>query len=677
MLPLSHYRQPPKAQTRSPLLWWTVAGHCALFAVWCFLVIFGNVMEDAQVRRLDLSCGAPAVAACNPDHVFGIDGECCASEPYQNAYNILSVVGGTLAAAHVAYFLEMATVAFFMSVGGILFVFHQIARGGVFAFFFVGIAYVYQHLAYNVFFCRHDAAYCAHHPSAYWVVLHLAYSLLALGTPYLFLQVCRVATLATVFAVARQDKLSRVVDLEKKLDVLGEDHIQGTFSRRIVSRYRNLRTFMERWISRDDDDVHEHIQNSARRLMDELLAEVSGSAPDQNTIGFRDFHFALATRGTPQDEIREAWDFMIQHDQESLSENAPELRVASLPGASWHSPDTRADVVSRAFGAHELRRRRADHEGGKETEMVQLQHQRQRQRDDVPEVIIQTSTDEGGKTDAERAKEVLSVDGIADVLYDLFFVRKEVIHSIYTDHYVITFLARMLGIIIYPAAFIAVSRIFGYENAFGTGVDLFKVYMLSVSYIMTSFKDDAIFLVTMLALRPFNIGDILLLGNQTYKVRRLSLTHFFLDGPHHLSVPNSRFSSNATINLSKQGNTDSLRVAFPPNVDTTKVTRERFFRILAEYQSAHPRDVSRASIRCGWADAPDGSSKIMQCNWRYKFRVFERGRLNWARANIRDFIISSVEEDLSDAFMKTHVAGGGGFNDWPKTRGKREGGDEA
>lgn len=616
------------------MLWWTYAAHAALFCVWCFLVVFGSVMEARQRMSLVfVSCDDnDSTTACPSDaHLFGVNDECCISpddgrQTYQNAYNILNIVGGTLASAHIGYFANIGARALFQRIGDVLFLFHKMVDGTLHAVVFIGLAYVYQHLNYFVFFCHHNPITCEHPPRDHWVVQRLFYSLLALGSPYLFTQLCRTIALAFLFAFYRHGVLTTVMSTERLLEVFS-DEIEGTFSRRIVRRYRNVRSFVRAWLDKNDDDVSADLERKAARIMQAL-------------------------RRRPEDDT-EVIDFSRFRERV--------LQMMHQDGSNRPFGDRAADVCLRCLEEGEVVG--ADHQegdekgdGGTEGDRVRriwikmTEHDRNREEE------------KNGRVDDDTEVR-LTEKGVQDMLYDLFFLRKELIHSMHTDHYILTYLASVALFLLYPASFIAIARIFGYHNAFGTGVDLFKTYILGASYMITSVKDDVMFLLSMLTDRPFDIGDILLLNGQTYKVRRFSLTHLYMDGPYYVSVPNKRFSTDTTINLSKQGITDSLQIAFPLSVSDKDVNRDTLYAILHSYQARNDRDVSRSSIRCGWALAPDGNTKVMQCNWRYKFRIYDRSRLNWARADIRDHIISSLDAHLERGFMKYHVAGGGGLND--------------
>lgn len=590
---------------------WIVIGHLSLFAVWVFLVVFGNVEEAAQMRRLRLMCDEPSFCAARS--AYSADGRCCVERgTYQNAYKILSVVGGTLAAAHVAWALQQIVSVLFRFVGGVLYIFNDTVRQTLATTVFVGVAYVYQHLVYYVFFCHLDGEACAHPAREEPIIRRLFYSLLALGTPYLAVQLGRIVSIFLVFVSSRARDVEDVIALEGSL-MLFSDEIESTFSDAVVARYRNVRTFLETWMAKNDEDVSGHLQRKARRIFDRVLCDSKTS----------------------------------QYDDDCGDETADNMEEVS-------------DGVDNRAGARRSCRENDAISFARFAKFVEKH--RGVGRDEEVRNMWDTLTKHEEKKKKDGGGVMMTREGLEDMLYDLFFRRKELIHSIFTDHNVITYLANVAIVLQAPASFIAVARIWGYQNSFGNGVDLFKTYVLSASYILTSFKDNIAFMVSMITRRPFNVGDVLQLNDNTYKVRRFSLTHLYMDGPHYISVPNTIFSSDVTINLTKQGITDSLQINVPLSTDPRRINRDRIYAIMHAYQAANRRDIDRSSIRCGWSEAADGATKMMQINWRYKFRIFDRSRLNWARANVRDHIMTSLEPDMREAYFAVNVAGGGGFN---------------
>jgi len=457
---------------------------------------------------------------------------------------------------------------------------------------FIGISYVYQHLVYYVFFCHHNAETCEHPALEEPIIRRLFYSLLTLGSPYLAVQLCRIVAVFIIFVSNRSRDIENVINLESKMAMFTNE-MDSTFSEAVVAKYRNVRTFLEAWLRKNDEDISVHLREKARAMMTTMISaceEYPVETAEADELSYSRFVTYLHRACGIEDDkkARSLWGVLVSHEQKISGEN---------------------------------------------------------------------------ETDQDATQKILTCGGLEDMLYELFFRRKELIHAIYTDHHVISYLANVALALLTPASFIAVARVWGYQNSFGNGVDLFKTYMLAASYILTSFKDNIAFLVSMLTDRPFNLGDILALAGETYKVRRFSLTHFYLDGPHYASVPNTRFSSSVTVNITKHGITDSLRVTVPLSTSPSRINRARIYEIMHAYQQRNQRDINRDSIRCGWADAPDGASKVMQVSWRYNFRIFDRSRLNWARADVRDHIMRSLETDMRNAHFATHIAGGGGYNE--------------
>ncbi len=82
-------------------------------------------------------------------------------------------------------------------------------------------------------------------------------------------------------------------------------------------------------------------------------------------------------------------------------------------------------------------------------------------------------------------------------------------NAIITDKRVIRFLLRYALLTLYPACAIVSAKIFGYADAFGKGIDLFKTYAVIASYIYSHLMTDVQFVILMLSKRPFDLGDVI------------------------------------------------------------------------------------------------------------------------------------------------------------------------
>ena len=252
----------------------------------------------------------------------------------------------------------------------------------------------------------------------------------------------------------------------------------------------------------------------------------------------------------------------------------------------------------------------------------------------------------------------ICVESIEDAFYKLFFLRKELANAIKTDRTIISSLFKYLSLVLYPSGIIAVTRIFGYQNAFGEGVDLFKTYLLGLSILTSHLLGHLKFIALMLNIRPINIGDVILFDGSTFRVRDIDFTHVYLMGPYYAVVPNENFTNEKMINLSRASVSDMCQVSFPIITTHKRMNAERFKRLFDEYSELFPKDVDLSTVRCGWMSAVE-DKKIMQCHWRYKFRIFNRSRHNQVRTRIIDFLHHKCGAIIAEDAMQLKLAGGG------------------
>jgi hypothetical protein len=261
----------------------------------------------------------------------------------------------------------------------------------------------------------------------------------------------------------------------------------------------------------------------------------------------------------------------------------------------------------------------------------------------------------------DNTYDVVTRDSVEDMLYELFFHRKQLAYAIHSDRVIITSIWGYASITLYPGCFIVVSRIFQYEDAFSNGIDLFKTYAAIVSYIYSQLMDNLRFLVIMLQERPFNIGDVLDIDGSTYAVDAFNTTHTMLTGRTKLTVTNTRLIQDKVINLTRKNVMDSFDVRLPLNA---RYGVENMTEAIHVYVSANPRDVRVGSVRCEWTSIEDGS-KVLRCYWRYKFPILDRSRLNKTRTNILNCLVDHCNEHIIRSHISEQVASGGGLNDIP------------
>ena len=257
------------------------------------------------------------------------------------------------------------------------------------------------------------------------------------------------------------------------------------------------------------------------------------------------------------------------------------------------------------------------------------------------------------------AKDKITVKDIENLLYELFFDRKQLANSINTDKKMMRYMLTYALAILFPLCGIIGAKIFNYRDAFGNGIDLFKTYAVIISYVFSNMMSSLRFVSLMISKRPFNVGDVIKYDNEIYEVEDFDTSHVMLSGSTSRIVANQVFMNESIINLTQNSMSDNFDIGLPyiSNYDTTDMQAA-----IDAYIKQNPRDIDKNSIRVGWVDAND-RTKILRLNWRYKFRIFDRTRLVTARTRIMNHLFNHCNKDIKHAAMIEYVAGGGGLND--------------
>lgn len=264
--------------------------------------------------------------------------------------------------------------------------------------------------------------------------------------------------------------------------------------------------------------------------------------------------------------------------------------------------------------------------------------------------------------------ETLSHLTIKRFLYDLHFQKKRFVNYLITNEILFKTAKLYAYTFLIPAGFIAVTRIFGYQNAFGEGVDLFKTYMLLTGFLINNMKSKIDTLTGMLVHRPFNIGDMLLVEDDIYRVKDLSMSKIWLQGSTCLFMPADSLLSNNIVNMSGKDMTESLDFHIPNTLEEDA----RFFlrEIFLAYHKTYPYDIiydeKNQDLRIGYF-SNDSSSKIMKCHWKYQFALLDRSHYKKISTRIRNFLIENYQHKISKTVLYKAMIEGGGLNNQVET----------
>jgi hypothetical protein len=272
--------------------------------------------------------------------------------------------------------------------------------------------------------------------------------------------------------------------------------------------------------------------------------------------------------------------------------------------------------------------------------------------------------------------------GMERVLYDVAFCRRRVAQVTYMDGLIIGWALSYVGLITYGICFVFVFKIWGYDS-FGTGVDLFKTFILVATYSLSMVKGNISFILTMIAERPYDLGDVLLLdtdqmngsgsgagvGSNVYSVVRVTPTYTTLQGPVRLQIPNSLLSIKKPVrNISKGKMGDSLGIRFSlvrSGNDLALKVRDA----VQGYADDHPDQIDgtrEESIRVVWTDI-DGSvgsqSLRLEVFWTYVPVIRDLSRVKWMMTHIRNSVADCISDAVKDDAMMSLTATGGAYNE--------------
>lgn len=256
--------------------------------------------------------------------------------------------------------------------------------------------------------------------------------------------------------------------------------------------------------------------------------------------------------------------------------------------------------------------------------------------------------------------EHITVDRIYDALYDLSFDRQRFANMIKTDFRVIRWIFLYMASVVYAACFVFVARILDYQDAFGEGVDLFKVYILAISYLAANCGGRIVFLHLMLSQRPFDIGDLLRIDGEAYVVSDFDPGFTYLCGPTYLMISNSDLLSRPVVNLTRSNVYDSVELSLPANFPGEWSFAAQ--SALEAYARENERSIDSSSVRCGWSRCAIEGFKVFQANWRYKCSITDRANYLWTRTRLIDHLVRFSSDEIGRRSLSHQAAAGGAYN---------------
>lgn len=296
----------------------------------------------------------------------------------------------------------------------------------------------------------------------------------------------------------------------------------------------------------------------------------------------------------------------------------------------------------------------------------------------------------GGATDIDRVWSMLSMngprltqEGVEAALYRLVFERRRLAFLLVTDKQVVKWAMRYFAGVAYGACGVVAMTLLGGYDSFGSGVDLFKVYLVIATYALSSMSDSVSFLASMIVHRPFNLGDVLLLdsaqvngaasppsanvGADIYQVSMITPSFTSMSGgTFPLQVPNRDIVSRPVRNLSTAPVNDSVRVEIAATADCQQV-EQLVTKALREYAWLNPwvmdaRGVDSSECNMVWGEIKT-NSRFLQVNWSLIPPAYDPTFTRRLMVSARNHITRLIWNRLRMSSLMSLAAMGGAFND--------------
>ena len=268
------------------------------------------------------------------------------------------------------------------------------------------------------------------------------------------------------------------------------------------------------------------------------------------------------------------------------------------------------------------------------------------------------------ESDLHQIWKLLSVDTIIDEntiylnLWRIYRERRLFAAMNYTDTIVVRWLVIFGSMFLYGLGVVFIIDIFDYEQAFGSGIDVFKIYLLAATYLVGMFKEQIHFMILMVYTRPYNVHDILEYDSNIWEVVDIKLSETVLQGPHFLTVPNTLLLANGIKNFTRGVVKDSYTISVPYSFHNAE---ERVTAIMTEYLSENNDNISGFRIDCNRL-SPE--CVTIQINWQYTYEIYSISSRNAIRKSIYDYIYRTLEKELEKLWLEFLIVNGGGYNNY-------------
>jgi hypothetical protein len=254
--------------------------------------------------------------------------------------------------------------------------------------------------------------------------------------------------------------------------------------------------------------------------------------------------------------------------------------------------------------------------------------------------------------------DIIDKDTIFQKLWDMYRERRLFAAMNYTDKIVIKW-AVLFGILfLYGLGVVFIIDIFDYEQAFGTGIDVFKIYLLAATYLIGMFKNKITFIFQMIHSRPYNIHDILEYDNGLWEVKDINLDNTVIQGNCHYTIPNDSLAQGGIRNLTKGVAKDSFTLNIPYSFHNAET---KIDDLMNNFLQKNKDSICAYRIDCSKISTDCVSIKV---NWQYTYEIYSVSTINSIRKGIYSYLYNELESDLEKLWLEFLIVNGGGYNNF-------------
>jgi hypothetical protein len=277
---------------------------------------------------------------------------------------------------------------------------------------------------------------------------------------------------------------------------------------------------------------------------------------------------------------------------------------------------------------------------------------------------------------AESAWKLLSNNGfvnetsILHMMSKVAQARRRFSYMLLTDNRVTIWQVQILVPIVFGMAGVLIAQLWGY-SAFSTNLDLFKLYIIIISWAVKVFERRLLFVAFMSTNRPYNIGDVLIIHGGVHKeigavsVKSITMGYTLLVGTKSTWMPNDVLvgSSSYFSNL-----TSSPCVVDSTDVEMSHVIEDEVCTDILDALSLEAEkdmqlgvNPDKKTMRTEWTRV-NLNEKVLRVFFEYNQVINDVGVYVTRWTRIRNLIDRVVNDRIAIQSIISTIGAGGAFN---------------